>query len=176
MPATRNQPEAWRKALIGTVETRLSRHPYWALRTSTVLGGANALHLAVFVEPFLGFILKGKKTVESRFSIKRIAPYQLVQPGDAILLKRSGGAVVGISEVSYVWYYELDKKAFQIIRDRFGAAMCAETPRFWEERSSASFATLILLDHVIELPPVICGKKDRRGWVLLSPEDKHRQI
>lgn len=41
------------------------------------------LHLAVFVEPYLGYILEGKKTVESRFGMRRSAPYGQVAAGDS---------------------------------------------------------------------------------------------
>jgi hypothetical protein len=87
-----------------------------------------------------------------------------------VLLKRSGGPVVGISEVTYVWYYELDEKAWRLIKEKFGTAMCADDSGFWRKRSSASFATLISLDRVTQFSPVSCAQRDRRGWVLLRSE------
>src|SRR5262245_24088979 len=66
-----------------------------------------SLHLGVFSEPYLRFILEGTKTVESRFSIKPCAPYRRVAEGDIILLKEVGGPVVGLCQVGSVWYYEL---------------------------------------------------------------------
>src|SRR5271169_6453922 len=68
-----------------------------------------AIHLAVFIEPFLGYVLDGTKTVESRFSINRCAPFGKVSQGDVLLLKRAGGPVVGITRVLAVWSYHLDK-------------------------------------------------------------------
>src|ERR1700680_4435376 len=65
------------------------------------------IHLAVFVEPFLGYVLDGSKTVESRFSVNRCAPFGKVSRGDVVLLKRAGGAVVGIARVRTVWSYQL---------------------------------------------------------------------
>jgi hypothetical protein len=57
------------------------------------------IHLAVFIEPYLQFILDGQKTVESRFSANRSAPYQQVGKGDVVLLKRTGGPVMGVGSV-----------------------------------------------------------------------------
>ena len=37
---------------------------------------AGAIHLAVVNEPHFRFILQGKKTIESRFSMHRAAPYR----------------------------------------------------------------------------------------------------
>jgi hypothetical protein len=165
------EPRAWGEALIETVQSRLRDHPYWGSRFSDYLGGMKGLHLAVFVEPFLGFILNGTKMVESRFSANRAAPYELVCPGDAILLKRSCGPVVGISEVTYVWCYELDNKAWRLLRNKFRDSLCIDDSSFWKEKSSASFATLMSLDHIAQFPPVDCAKRDRRGWVLLRPRD-----
>ena len=54
-----------------------------------------SLHLAVLVQPYLDFILDGQKTIESRFSIRPIPPYRRVESGDIVLLKASGGPIVG---------------------------------------------------------------------------------
>ena len=40
------------------------------------------LHVAVFVEPYLTFVLDGRKTVESRFGVYRNPPYQSIREGD----------------------------------------------------------------------------------------------
>ena len=47
-----------------------------------------SVHLAILLEPYLQYILDGTKTVESRFSKNRIAPYNMVEPGDVVLLKK----------------------------------------------------------------------------------------
>ena len=125
------------------------------------------IHLAVFVEPFLGYVLDGSKTVESRFSVNRCAPFGKVSQGDVVLLKRAGGPVVGIARVRTVWSYELDKSSWTVIRKRFAAALRAQDPEFWERRQGASYATLMLLDQVLELNPVEWEKRDRRGWVVV---------
>ena len=54
---------------------------------------ARAIHLAVVNEPYLQFILQGKKTIESRFAMHRAAPYRQISPGDIVLMKSAGQAV-----------------------------------------------------------------------------------
>ena len=159
----------WTSSLVDTLSTYLQPHPYWGPRLfNSSAAGTAVIHLAVFVEPFLQFVLDGTKTVESRFSANRCAPYQSVRPGDVVLLKQSSGPVVAIAEVSQVWFYELDSSAWRLIKQRFGPLLRIENQEFWERKSSACFATLMRLDRVESIPPVACAKRDRRGWVVLD--------
>src|SRR4051794_23702908 len=101
---------------------------YWAKRLGPIFDGephSFSLHLAVFVEPYLDYVLSGRKTIESRFSVVRCPPYRRVQPGDAVLLKASGGPVVGLCQVRQTWFYRLDPDSWQFIRKEFTEALCA---------------------------------------------------
>ncbi|MCP5056915.1 MAG: ASCH domain-containing protein [bacterium] len=127
----------------------------------------NSIHLAVLTEPYLEWILAGKKTIESRFSVNRVAPYGAISPGDCLVLKRSSGPIVGLCTVSDVEFFELDRSTRAQIRADYGRGLCAETPEFWKAREHACYATLMHIDSVIPLPPLSCAKRDRRGWVVL---------
>lgn len=135
-----------------------------------------ATHLAVFVEPYLQYLLDGQKTVESRFSINRRPPYHRVSVGDVLLLKRTGGPVVGISQVSQVWFYRLDPDSFCELRSEFAAALCAQDPEFWAKRSGASFATLMRLENVRRIEPIHVKKRDRRGWVVVRKRSRQLML
>lgn len=126
-----------------------------------------SVHLAIFVEPFLSYVLDGRKTVESRFSCVRCPPYRRVQRGDVVLLKASGGPVVGLFQVGQAWCYRLDPQSWQMIRREFADALCAQDPGFWAARQKASFATLMQVERVFRFDPVPWQKRDRRGWVVL---------
>jgi len=144
---------------------------FWQERlTKLLLDGSslNSVHLAIFVEPYLKFILEGKKTVESRFNSHRSAPYQKVQVGDILLLKRSGGPVVGLCEIANVWFYRLDPESWDTIKNEFAQDLCVQDPSFWEKRQHASYATLMRIRHVCPIAPAKFTKYDRRGWVLLT--------
>ncbi len=125
------------------------------------------IHLAVFIEPFLGYVLDGSKTVESRFSVNRCAPFGKARPGDILLLKHAGGPVVGIALLKSVWSYHLDESSWALIRNRFATALRIQNPEFWERKSGASYATLMSLDRVRRFRPVEWEKSDRRGWVVM---------
>ena len=124
-------------------------------------------HLAIFVEPYLRWILEGRKTVESRFSKRRVAPYGTVRTGDWLILKRSSGPVVGICRASNVFCDELSPKKLLRIRAQYSKSLCATDERFWEMRSDSRYVTLIHLNDVRRLTPFCCGKRDRRGWALI---------
>jgi len=125
------------------------------------------MHLGIFVEPFLTYILSGQKTVESRFSARQVPPFGCVCAGDIILLKRSGGSIIGLCQVSNVWMYRLNASTWNGIRSEFAEAMCAQDPEFWQMRSRASYATLMRLADVVPIAPLAYPKRDRRGWVVI---------
>jgi hypothetical protein len=124
------------------------------------------IHLAVFVEPFLRYILEGTKTVESRFSLTRRAPFGKVEPGDVVLIKKSGGPIVAACRVAQAWFYDLDPSSWEDVRG-FAQPLCAQDPLFWSSRAKAKYATLLRIEDVRLLTPVTISKKDRRGWLVL---------
>lgn len=150
--------------------------PEWIARLERLRDSPNGLHLAILVEPYLQYILDGKKTVESRFGLRRSAPYGQVHSGDVLLLKRAGGPIVGLCEVGDTWFYQLDAASWQSIQRDFAIALCAEDPHFWETRSAASFATLMRVRHVRRVEPLSILKRDRRGWIVLKPSGRQLSV
>ncbi|WP_368563148.1 hypothetical protein [Pseudoxanthomonas sp. UTMC 1351] len=158
-----------REPLMARLARDLEHDPFWS---SILDAGAGSqprdwsLHVAVFQEPFLTWLLDGRKTVESRFSQNQVAPFGEVQAGDVIAIKKVGGPIVGICMVGATWSYRLDPKTWLQIRDRFARVICAENDEFWEARREARFATLISVDHVRPTSDIAYPKNDRRGWVV----------
>jgi ASC-1-like (ASCH) protein len=139
----------------------------WFARLRQVIGGDDdvGVHLGVFVEPFLEAILDGRKTIESRFGLHRCTPFQRVQRGDTILLKRSGGPVVGLALAGDATYYTLDTEVLEHLRDRFATQLFAEDDEFWAARAEKRFASLIEIDDIVKIETMTVDKRDRRGWV-----------
>ncbi len=160
----------WRENVINALGDSVKDVSYWNDYLSYLSNKEKtsfSIHLGVFVEPFLQYILDGKKTMETRFSIVRCAPYERVESGDAVLLKKSGGAVVGICRIRSARFYRLEKDSWDEIKT-FAHDICAEDPEFWEQRKKASFATLMRIDNVKLITPITVKKRDRRGWVVLQ--------
>lgn len=160
----------WQTLLANNLVPAVQGNKFWEENINQMLRQPSspfALHLAVFVEPFLQYVLDGSKKIESRFSSVRCAPYNSVKAGDIILLKKTGGPVVGLCKVTSVWFYELDGNSLQEIRERYAKALRADDSTFWEHRKGAAFATLMRIKHVHRVDPIKIDKKDRRGWVVL---------
>ena len=127
------------------------------------------LHVAVMHEPYLSLLLEGVKTIESRFSVKRIQPFERVEAGDVLALKRQSGPVVGVALVSEARFYELDAEVIDTLRGEYAAELAATDDVFWREREHAAYATLIGVTHPRRLSDVPVQKRDRRGWATLAP-------
>lgn len=143
-------------------------HSFWLTYLSDAVDPFSSIgiHLAIFAEPYLSMVLSGKKTIESRFSRNRCAPYGEIGDGDIILIKEVSGPICGVTLARRTWCYDLVAEPIERIRSRFGAGICADEA-FWDSRADSLYATLIELDATASIAPMYCDKRDRRGWVSL---------
>lgn len=124
------------------------------------------MHVAIFSEPYLSLVLSGAKTVESRFSRNRCAPFGEVASGDIILIKQVAGPIRGVVLARQAWSYKLTSQPLGRLRQRFGDGIKADDA-FWEAQADAEYATLIELEFPAAIEPIAIEKRDRRGWVAL---------
>lgn len=164
--------------LADCLRSAVADDPFWSryLTADAANFDGVSVHLAILVEPYLTYIIDGQKTVESRFSMRRFAPYGQVREGDVILLKRSGGPIVGLCRVSDVSFFTLDATTREQLQATYAKALCATDPSFWEERAAATYATLMGIDSVCETAPIKFDKRDRRGWVVLHSGSGQRLL
>ena len=159
------------KELVDLLKLSTDGHQFWEgylEKLSASEPNPFSIHLAILLDPYLQYILDGTKTVESRFSKNRIAPYNMVQTGDVVLLKKVGTkSISGVCVIREVWFYQLDPDSWSEIREGFSKALRADDPSFWNRRETAHFATLMRVAEVHRLPPIEVPKRDRRGWVIL---------
>ena len=153
----------WKKELVSALSALCRDTPLAGIVEGESYVG---LHLAVFVEPYLTFLLDGKKTVESRFSINKNAPFEQVKTGDIVLLKRSSGPICGACRVANVWYYRLDPTTWREI-ERYSRALCMDNSDFWQRKKGASFATLMQVEDVCKVKEFDIDKSDPRSWVVV---------
>jgi len=129
-------------------------------------------HLAIFKQPYLDLILAGTKTIESRFSQKRIAPFGKINIGDIVIMKVSGGLVLGEFEVSKVMSFSnLNNQKWNEIK-KYSKEICSDQDSdFWKKRLNAKYATLIGIQNVVRYKKARqCTEKksnDRRAWIVL---------
>jgi len=159
------------KKVVHYLKIALKNDSYWSkyLNEAFVKNSVAqpTFHIAIFVEPFLQFVLDGKKTIESRFSINKCAPFNKVSKGDIVLIKKSGGPIVAVCKISERWYYNLDADSWNEIKS-YKDSLCAHDPNFWKAKKNASYATLMKITHVKEVSPLSIQKRDRRGWIVIN--------
>jgi ASC-1-like (ASCH) protein len=162
--------------LLGTA---VQQNTFWADYIQQVLqpeAGAVALHLAILVNPYLQLLLDGQKTIESRFSVQRRAPFDQVTEGDIILLKRSGGPILGIGIVAKACFYETTPEVLKDIQATYAEALGIRDPSFWAARAQTRFATLLWLEQVTTITPIPYHKRDQRAWVILKQRIQQQQL
>jgi hypothetical protein len=153
----------WEVDLVSRVSDRLREQTKW----SAYLESTSRFHLAVLNQPYLGYVLERKKTIETRFSMRRSAPYGAVNEGDILLLKGVGGPVMGISRIVRAESSEVSPEYVDGISSRYSGLICADE-EFWKARRRFRYVTLIWVSDTTRLDPIGCGKRDRRGWVVLG--------
>jgi hypothetical protein len=154
--------------LTAHLSTQIGPDAAWAPALASLSAGHAALHLAVMIEPFLGWLLDGTKTIESRFSRVRCAPYGCLSEGDIVVLKKTGGPVTGAFIAGQVTSHRLTPGRITQLRDQFAVQIRATDDEFWAQRADCAYATLVRVRHVRRLPPMAFPKQDRRGWVQLT--------
>ena len=156
------------RTLLAHIRKAVGRDVFWNRVLASANRGRFTLHLAIFREPYLTFVMEGRKTVETRFAKRRCPPFGRVAKGDVVILKRAGGDVTGICRVERAWFYEIDPESLGAIREKFGSAICAVDESFWKERDQAVVATILVITNVMPIGKIAIGKRDRRGWVVFE--------
>jgi hypothetical protein len=159
------------KKLLNYLKAQFKNDSYWSKYLAEITASDSqikpVIHLAIFIEPFLQFVLEGRKTIESRFSMNQCAPFNKVSKGDIVLIKKSGGPIVAACKISERWYYNLSADSWSEIK-LYKDSLCVHDPNFWKSKKKASYATLMKINHVKELAPLSIEKRDRRGWIVIT--------
>ena len=130
----------------------------------TILESTVGVHLAIMQQPWYGWLMDGSKSIESRFSLNRCAPYEKVHPGDIVLVKN--GLVSAAFTVATVHDIDLTKHPISDLEEQYSSGIHADRT-FWTEHSAKRFCTLVWVGHCIQFPGFPIDKRDRRGWVVL---------
>jgi len=136
-----------------------------AVRLDQARAEGSRVHLAIMNEPYLSALVSGEKTVESRFSRKRIDPWMHVSENDLVLFARSGGAIAGSFFVEKAMYFDLTMDRISKLQT-YSRQICSWlSPTFWEERVDARFATLLSVADVETCVQFRLRKRDQRAWI-----------
>lgn len=125
-------------------------------------------HIAILRQPFYDMILSGEKTIESRWSKNKIAPYMQVQKGDVVFLKETGKNVTAKANVEKVEFYELTPDIAEEIRKKHGKEIGIDKFDDWNKYLQKNFCTLIWLSNVEKVKNIPSPKSHGAGWLVIK--------
>ena len=132
-------------------------------------------HLAILAPGWTDLILDGSKTIESRFTKVRCAPFGKVHEDDVVYLKESGGLVKGMFTVAKVETFENLTDAqicdlfYKEYREQIFSDLSASMQRPPEKWLTAKHATLIHIADPIKFEnPFPYKQKGRSAWLVLD--------
>lgn len=129
-------------------------------------------HLAILTPGWIERILDGSKTIESRFTKVRCAPFGKVNAGDIVYIKESGGLVKGMFTVAKVETFEnltegqICDLFYKEYREQIFSSLSASMQRPPDKWLTAKHATLIHVSDPIAFDnPFAYRQKGRSAWI-----------
>jgi len=127
---------------------------------------SKSLHLGIFSEPYLTYMLEGKKMIESRFSKNKRLPYKQISKDDIVIVKKSSGNILAYFTIKKVLFFDLSKTSIMEIKAKYNNELCVND-EFWISKKDCNYATLIFIDKLIRLKAFHINKKGMQTWIKL---------
>jgi ASC-1-like (ASCH) protein len=123
------------------------------------------VHLAIMDKNTIDMILKGEKTIESRFSKNKISPFNKVTAGETVYLKESGKDILTSFDVEKIVFYDnLTSEKVGLIKDKYDDQINAPDS-YWNHKLNSNYGTLMWIKNVKRIKPIKISKKGRQGFV-----------
>lgn len=131
--------------------------------------GAMTSHIAIMShKSLLDKIFAGEKTIESRFSRVKSAPFGQIAAGDQVYFKLSGGPVLGSASVARVEEYDnLTPPLLLSLTTKYRQGL-ALSEDFLARKLESKFASLLFLENVATGQPWNYKQEGRSGWIVLG--------
>jgi len=113
-------------------------------------------------------ILSRQKTIESRWSMNKIAPYEKVKVGDILLLKEMGQPVTATAVVEKAEFFKLTPEIVNELRIKFGKQIGTDKEEDWKSTLNKKYGSLIWLKDVKEITPMQVKRSNGSGWIMLK--------
>lgn len=119
-------------------------------------------HIAILTKKlhFDQKILAGEKTIESRWYVNRIAPWDRIKAGETLYFKNCGEPVTLKATVAKVMQFEgLDEAKVRDLLKKYGKQICITDPEGWiPELIKKNYCILIWLKDAIAVKPFYINK------------------
>ena len=105
-------------------------------------------------------ILVGEKTIESRWYMSKIAPWNKIHVGETIYFKDSGEPVTVRASVAKFLQFELtQKKVLEILKQYGREITISDIQKTYENNKDKKYCILIFLKDVKKIEPFYINKK-----------------
>ncbi|MBR2008651.1 MAG: ASCH domain-containing protein, partial [Peptococcaceae bacterium] len=113
------------------------------------------------------YLLNGKKTIESRISKYKIAPYNKIDKDDIVFVKKPGGDILAYFTIKEILFIELEDVNISEIKHKYNDRLCVDE-KFWISKKDSKYATLIFINDLVKLQPFHINKKGMQTWIKLE--------
>ena len=134
-------------------------------------------HIAIMAPSWkmIDKILSGEKTVESRWSQQRRAPWNRISTGDTVYFAESG-RIKASATVADVSQYEItsDRQRHQLLRDN-ASALAVAPEAFYTYIEKSKYVVFITLKNIKPEPNISFKKKEfgpRATWITITNINK----
>lgn len=125
-------------------------------------------HIAILRQPFYDMVISGTKTIESRWSMNRCAPFNKIKVGDIIYIKQTGKPVTAKAVAKKVKFYNLTPEIVEEIRVKYGKFIGTDKFEDWQNTLNKKYCTLIWLTKVEKISPIDVPRSNGAGWIILK--------
>lgn len=130
-----------------------------------------AVHIAILKPPYIRQILAGFKTVESRLTRTRQAPFGEINTGERIYFKASGGAFAAMAIARDIESFENPTPdEFTALEENFRPLVGGDDA-YWQSKRTAAYLTFI---HLAAVEPIDVGpsypKSAWKAWHVVSDD------
>ncbi len=121
-------------------------------------------HVAILTKKrnFLNKIISGEKTIESRWYVNKIAPWNKIKKGEIVYFKNSGEQIKVKAKVKKVLSFDLKHKKIKDILLEYGEEIgfnLQEIDKWIEFYKNKNYCILMFLENPIEIKPFNINKK-----------------
>lgn len=125
-------------------------------------------HIAILKQPFFNMVLSGEKTIESRWSMNKTAPFNKIKKGDTVWLKETGKNVTAKAVAEKVEFYNLTPEKVEDIRIKYGKQIGTDKFEDWIGTLQKKYCTLIWLKDVTLIKPIQVRRSNGAGWIVVE--------
>jgi len=125
-------------------------------------------HLVVLKYVYLEAMLRGTKRIECRLGATRKPPFARVATGDLLWFKSPSGPILALGRVGWCKFAQPASPAALTLFLKPHLRLIQAEPEFFNNvNGRVRYASLIFLDCVVRVTPMILRKRDQRAWVVL---------